>query len=47
MSGVNDFVIRFANVNGTGSASANFLFAKTVFQMGVPVVPKNILPGMR
>ncbi|MBK8698981.1 MAG: 2-oxoacid:acceptor oxidoreductase subunit alpha [Saprospiraceae bacterium] len=45
MSGVNDFVIRFANVNGTGSASANFLFAKTVFRMGVPVVPKNIFPS--
>ena len=45
MSGVNDFVIRFANVNGTGSASANSMFAKTVFRMGVPVAPKNIFPS--
>lgn len=42
---VNDFVIRFANVNGTGSASANTLFAKSVFRMGVPVTPKNIFPS--
>jgi 2-oxoglutarate ferredoxin oxidoreductase subunit alpha len=42
---VNDFVIRFANVNGTGSASANNLFAKAVFRMGVPVSPKNIFPS--
>lgn len=45
MSGINDFVIRFANVNGTGSASANFLFAKGVFRMGVPVCAKNIFPS--
>ncbi|MBK9149502.1 MAG: 2-oxoacid:acceptor oxidoreductase subunit alpha [Saprospiraceae bacterium] len=45
MSGINDFVIRFANVNGTGSASANFLFAKTLFRMGIPVSPKNIFPS--
>jgi len=42
---VNDFVIRFANVNGTGSASANNMFAKAVFRMGVPVSPKNIFPS--
>lgn len=42
---VNDFVIKFANVNGTGSASANNLFAKAVFRMGVPVSPKNIFPS--
>lgn len=42
---VNDFVIRFANVNGTGSASANTLFAKSIFRMGVPVTPKNIFPS--
>lgn len=41
----NDFVIRFANVNGSGSASANNLFAKAVFRMGVPVSPKNIFPS--
>ena len=37
LAAVNDFVIRFANVNGSGSASANNLFAKAVFRMGVPV----------
>src|SRR5690554_343546 len=42
---VNDFVVRFANVNGTGSASANFLFAKAIFRMGIPVSPKNIFPS--
>src|SRR5690606_12187228 len=42
---VNDFVIRFANVNGTGSASANNLFAKSIFRMGIPVSPKNMFPS--
>lgn len=45
LQGTNDFVIRFANVNGSGSASANNLFAKAVFRMGVPVSPKNIFPS--
>ena len=42
---VNDFVIKFANVNGTGSASANQMFAKAIFRMGIPVSPKNIFPS--
>ncbi len=42
---INDFVIRFCNVNGSGSASANNLFAKAVFRLGVPVSPKNIFPS--
>ncbi len=41
----NNFVLRFANVNGTGSASANALFTKAIFRMGVPVTPKNIFPS--
>ena len=45
MSRVNDFVVRFANVNGTGSASANYLFAKAIFRMGIPVSAKNIFPS--
>jgi 2-oxoglutarate/2-oxoacid ferredoxin oxidoreductase subunit alpha len=45
MSRINDFVIRFANVNGTGSASANALFAKAIFRMGVPISAKNIFPS--
>ena len=42
---VNDFVIKFANVNGSGSASANLLFAKSILRMGVPVAPRNIFPS--
>jgi Pyruvate/2-oxoacid:ferredoxin oxidoreductase gamma subunit len=42
---VNDFVIKFANVNGSGSASANELFSKSFLRMGVPVSPRNIFPS--
>ena len=45
ISSVNDFVVRFANVNGSGSASANELFARAVMRMGVPVSPRNIFPS--
>ncbi|KAB2911666.1 MAG: 2-oxoacid:acceptor oxidoreductase subunit alpha [Hyphomicrobiaceae bacterium] len=45
MSGINDFVVKFATVNGSGSASANTIFAKTLFRMGIPVAPKNIFPS--
>ncbi len=45
LSALNDFVVRFANVNGTGSASANLMFAKSIFRMGIPVSPKNIFPS--
>ena len=42
---INDFVIKFANVNGSGSASANELFAKAILRMGVSVSPRNIFPS--
>jgi 2-oxoglutarate ferredoxin oxidoreductase subunit alpha len=42
---VNDCVIKFANVNGSGSASANELFARAILRMGVPVSPRNIFPS--
>ena len=47
MSGpnLNDFVIRLANVNGTGSASANGLLMKAIFRMGIPVIGKNVFPS--
>ena len=45
IAGINDFVVKFANVNGTGSASANSMFVKGVFRMGVPVSPRNIFPS--
>src|SRR6202046_4716019 len=45
LQSVNDFVIRFANVNGSGSASANELFARSVLRMGLPCAPRNIFPS--
>ncbi len=42
---VNDFTLKFANVNGSGSASANSLIMKAIFRMGVPVVGKNFFPS--
>jgi len=42
---INDFVIKLANVNGTGSASANSLLMKAIFRMGVPVAGKNYFPS--
>ncbi len=42
---VNDFVVKFANVNGSGSASANELFARSILRMGVPVASRNIFPS--
>src|SRR3989442_9749939 len=42
---LNDFVVKFANVNGSGSASANELFAKAFLRMGIPVSPRNICPS--
>jgi 2-oxoglutarate ferredoxin oxidoreductase subunit alpha len=41
----NDFVVKFANVNGSGSASANEMFARSLLRMGVPVSPRNIFPS--
>src|ERR1043165_1464942 len=45
ISSVNDFVVRFANVNGSGSASANERFARSILRHGVPVSPRNIFPS--
>src|SRR6202045_2243504 len=45
ISSVNDFVVRFANVNGSGSARANELFARAILRMGIPVAPRNIFPS--
>ena len=42
---VNDFVVQFANVNGSGSASANRLFARSFLRMGVPIASRNIFPS--
>jgi 2-oxoglutarate/2-oxoacid ferredoxin oxidoreductase subunit alpha len=45
ITSTNDFVVKFANVNGSGSASANLLFAKSILRMGVPVATRNIFPS--
>src|SRR4029077_7738895 len=45
LAAVNDFVVKFANVNGSGSASANELFARSILRMGVPISPRNIFPS--
>ena len=45
ITSTNDFVVKFANVNGSGSASANELFARSVMRMGVPVATRNIFPS--
>ena len=45
LESVNNFVVRFANVNGSGSASANEMFARAVLRMGIPVAPRNIFPS--
>ncbi len=45
LASVNDFVVKFANVNGSGSASANGMFAKSILRMGVPVAARNIFPS--
>ena len=45
ITATNDFVVKFANINGSGSASANELFAKAVMRMGVPASPRNIFPS--
>jgi 2-oxoglutarate/2-oxoacid ferredoxin oxidoreductase subunit alpha len=42
---VNDFTIKIATVNGTGSASANALLMKSIFRSGIPVVGKNYFPS--
>jgi 2-oxoglutarate ferredoxin oxidoreductase subunit alpha len=45
VSATNDFVVKFANVNGSGSASANQLFAKAILRMGIPIASRNIFPS--
>ena len=42
---INDFVLKLANVNGTGSTSANSLLMKAIFRMGIPVTGKNFFPS--
>src|SRR4051795_1784967 len=43
--GINDFAIKLANVNGTGSARAKGLLMESIFRMGIPVSGKNLFPS--
>src|SRR3974390_3202838 len=45
ITAVNDFVVKFANVNGSGSASANEMFARCILRVGVPGASRNIFPS--
>src|SRR5881394_1161650 len=45
LTSINDFVVKFANVNGSGSSSANRLFARSFIRMGVPIASRNIFPS--
>ena len=45
LTATNDFVVKFANVNGSGSASANGLFARSILRMGIPIASRNIFPS--
>lgn len=42
---INDFTLKVATANGTGSASANALLMKAIFRMGAPVMGKNYFPS--
>jgi 2-oxoglutarate ferredoxin oxidoreductase subunit alpha len=42
---VNDFTIRVATVNGSGSQSANLALTDAIFRLGIPVAPKNVFPS--
>ena len=42
---VNDFTIRVATVNGSGSQSSNLVLTNAIFRMGIPVAPKNVFPS--
>ena len=42
---VNDFSIRVATVNGSGSQTANLVLLRSIFRMGIPVSGKNLFPS--
>jgi 2-oxoglutarate ferredoxin oxidoreductase subunit alpha len=42
---VNNFVITFSTINGSGSATANNILLRAIFTMGIPVSGKNIFPS--
>ncbi len=42
---VNDFTIRVATVNGSGSQSSNLVLTNAIARLGIPVAPKNVFPS--
>lgn len=42
---VNDFTIRIATVNGSGSQSSNLVLTNAIARLGIPVAPKNVFPS--
>jgi 2-oxoglutarate/2-oxoacid ferredoxin oxidoreductase subunit alpha len=42
---INDFTIRVATVNGSGSQSSNLVLTNAIFRLGIPVAPKNVFPS--
>jgi 2-oxoglutarate ferredoxin oxidoreductase subunit alpha len=42
---VNDFTIRVATVNGSGSQSSNLVLTNAIVCLGIPVAPKNVFPS--
>src|SRR6478735_5050139 len=42
---INDFSIRVATKNGSGSQTANNTLLRALFKMGIPVSGKNIFPS--
>lgn len=42
---INDFTIRVATVNGSGSQSSNLTLSNAIFRLGIPVAPKNVFPS--
>ena len=42
---VNDFTIRVATVNGSGSQSSNLVLTNAIARLGIPVAAKNVFPS--
>jgi 2-oxoglutarate/2-oxoacid ferredoxin oxidoreductase subunit alpha len=42
---INDFTIRVATVNGSGSQSSNLVLTNAIARLGIPVAPKNVFPS--
>jgi len=42
---INDFTLRIATVNGSGSQSSNLVLTNAIFRLGIPVAPKNVFPS--